>query len=64
MRYAKTKICWHGDLEAEKTLTPKLSRVTDMIANAAELPSATLDMKNFDRDVKLIKELYARGWER
>jgi 8-amino-7-oxononanoate synthase len=50
-------------LDAEKTLTPKLKRVTDLMRERGGITIRNLDMKNFDRDVKLIKELYARGWE-
>jgi 8-amino-7-oxononanoate synthase len=61
--YAKAEDMLAWKLEAEKTLTPKLKRVTDMMRERGGITIRNLDMKNFDRDVKLIKELYARGWE-
>ncbi|MEI8134061.1 MAG: aminotransferase class I/II-fold pyridoxal phosphate-dependent enzyme [bacterium] len=61
--YAKAEDMLAWKLEAEKTLTPKLKRVTDMMRERGGISIRNLDMKHFDRDVKLIKELYARGWE-
>jgi 8-amino-7-oxononanoate synthase len=61
--YGKVEDMLAWRLEAEKTLTPKLKRVTDMMRERGGITIRNLDMKHFDRDVKLIKELYARGWE-
>jgi 8-amino-7-oxononanoate synthase len=61
--FAKEKdmLAWHVD-EA-KTLTPKLKRVTDLMRERADVSIRSLDMKHFDEEVNLIKDLYARGWE-
>lgn len=50
-------------LDSEKTLTPKLKRVTDAMRERTDVRIRNLDMKHYDRDVALIKELYARAWE-
>ncbi len=61
--YGKVKDMLAWKLEAEKTLTPKLKRVTDMLRERGGYSVRSLDMKHFDRDVNLIKELYAKGWQ-
>jgi len=54
-------LAWH--LDAEKTLTPKLKRVTDLMRQRGDVRIRSLDMKRFNEEVNLIKELYAKGWE-
>jgi GNAT superfamily N-acetyltransferase len=61
--YAKAEDMLAWKLDAEKTLTPKLKRVTDMMRERGGVTIRNLDMKHFDRDVTLIKDLYAKGWE-
>jgi GNAT superfamily N-acetyltransferase len=60
-RKEKDMLAW--ELEAEKTLTPKLERVTNMIRERGGFSVRSLNMKRFDDDVNLIKELYAKAWE-
>lgn len=54
-------LAWH--LDAEKTLSPKLKRVTDLMRQRSDVKIRSLDMKHFNEEVNLIKELYAKGWE-
>lgn len=54
-------LAWH--LDAEKTLSPKLKRVTDLMRQRGDIRIRSLDMKRFNEEVNLIKELYAKGWE-
>ena len=61
--YGKAEDMLAWKLDAEKTLTPKLRRVTDLMRERGGVTIRNLDMKNFERDVNLIKDLYARGWE-
>ncbi|MBS1902117.1 MAG: aminotransferase class I/II-fold pyridoxal phosphate-dependent enzyme [Bacteroidetes bacterium] len=61
--YGKVKDMLAWKLEASKTLTPKLKRVTDMLRERGGFTVRPLDMNHFDRDVQLIKELYGKGWE-
>jgi GNAT superfamily N-acetyltransferase len=44
-------------------LTPKLKRVTDLMRERTDVRIRNLDMKHYDRDVAIIKDLYAKAWE-
>ncbi|HET9135511.1 MAG TPA: aminotransferase class I/II-fold pyridoxal phosphate-dependent enzyme [Candidatus Kapabacteria bacterium] len=61
--YAKAKDVLAWKLDKDKTLTPKLKRVTDVLRERGGFTVRSLDMKHFDRDVNIIKDLYAKGWE-
>ncbi len=61
--FAKEKDMLAWKLDATKTLTPKLKRVTDLVRERGGFSVRSIDMKHFDRDVAIIKDLYAKGWE-
>jgi GNAT superfamily N-acetyltransferase len=47
----------------EKVFTDKLTRVSEIVKNKSGVVFRSLDMKRFDEEVKIIRELYNRGWE-
>jgi GNAT superfamily N-acetyltransferase len=62
--YTKIKDLFAYEVRREKVFTEKLTRVTELVKKKTGLTIRTLDMKNFDREVQLIRDLYTRGWER
>jgi 8-amino-7-oxononanoate synthase len=61
--YGKTKDLLAWTIPQSTALSPKLLRVTDMMRERTKVRLRTLDMKNFDKEVSLIRDLYERGWE-
>lgn len=51
-------------LHSDKVFNEKFSRIADIVKRKADLKIRQLDMKRFDEEVKLIRDLYARGWSR
>jgi hypothetical protein len=47
----------------EKVFTEKLVRMSEVVKQRTGVTFRHLDMKNFDREVETIHELYSRGWE-
>ena len=47
----------------EKVFTDKLTRVSEIVKNKSGVVFRSLNMKRFDEEVKIIRELYNRGWE-
>ena len=58
---SKDLLAWR--IEQAKSMTDKLVRVTDAMKQRSKVSIRSIDMKNFQRDVDLIKDLYNRGWE-
>ncbi|HEY3875104.1 MAG TPA: hypothetical protein VGM92_06480, partial [Candidatus Kapabacteria bacterium] len=46
-----------------KSLSPKIERVTNALRERAKVNIRSLDMKKYDEEVNLIRDLYSRGWE-
>ncbi len=46
-----------------KSLSPKLERVTNILRERSKVRIRQLDMKRYDEEVNLIRDLYSRGWE-
>ena len=46
-----------------KSLSPKIERVTNALKERSKIKIRKLDMKRYDEEVKLIRDLYSRGWE-
>jgi 8-amino-7-oxononanoate synthase len=61
--YSKTKDLLAWRIEQSKSMSPKLSRVTDLIRERSQIRIRPLNMKKFDEEVALIRDLYERGWE-
>jgi len=51
-------------LHSDKVFNEKFKRIADIVSRKEGLRIRQLDMKHFDEEVKLIRELYARGWSR
>src|SRR5207244_8292971 len=61
--YSKVKDLLAWQITSETALNPKIARVTDAVKERSKLRVRPLDMKKFDRDVGIIRDLYNRGWE-
>ena len=61
--YNKTKDLLAWRITQSKSMTSKLARVTDLIKQRSNVHIRTIDMKRFDAEVDLIRDLYGRGWE-
>ena len=60
----KVKDLYAYEVSSKTVFTDKLKRVAKIVRDREGLVVRTLDMKNFKNEVKTIRELYARGWER
>lgn len=58
---AKDLLAWR--IDQAKSMTDKIIRVTDALRQRSKVHIRSIDMKHFDREVGLIKDLYNRGWE-
>jgi len=48
----------------DRVFTDKLVRVSEVVRQRTGVVVRTLDMKRFDEEVAVIRDLYNRGWER
>jgi GNAT superfamily N-acetyltransferase len=53
-----------GDPDRYKPVPERLARGTELIRQRMGVTLRPLDMKNFEREVERIKELYNQGWEK
>ncbi len=58
---AQDMLAWR--ITETKSLSPKIKRVTDALKERSKVRIRSLDMKNYDAEVNLIRDLYERGWE-
>jgi ribosomal protein S18 acetylase RimI-like enzyme len=58
---AKDLLAWL--ITEGKSLSPKIERVTNLLRERSKVTIRSLDMKKFEREVDLIRDLYGRGWE-
>jgi 8-amino-7-oxononanoate synthase len=61
--YAKAKDLLAWRITQDKSMTPKIARVTDIVKQRSNVRIRSIDMKRFDAEVDLIRDLYGRGWE-
>jgi len=61
---AKIKDLYAYLVSHDKVFTEKLVRMSEVVKKRTGVVFRTIDMKNFDREVRTIHELYSRGWER
>ena len=61
LRKAKDLHCFH--VSKEHVLSEKLIRVADMARQREGLSFRTLNMRDFDNEVNLIKDIYNRAWQ-
>ena len=50
--------------EAEKALDPRLVRLTKKLQQRSKITIRRANLKNFEREVEIIKSLYAQAWEK
>jgi GNAT superfamily N-acetyltransferase len=62
--FQKVKDLYAYEVDSRTVFTEKLKRVSKIVRERSGLIIRTLDMKHFDREVGIIRELYSRGWER
>lgn len=62
--FKKSKDLYAYLLSQETVYSEKLERVNNLVKERNKLTFRSLNMKNFDKDVLLIKELYNRAWEK
>lgn len=62
--FAKIKDLYAYKVEESKVFTDKLVRGAEIVRKRTGVTIRTIDFSNFDSEVKLIRELYSRGWER
>ncbi len=50
--------------EAEKALDPRLVRLAQKLQQRSKITIRRVNLKNFDREVEIVKSLYAQAWEK
>ncbi|HLF29378.1 MAG TPA: N-acetyltransferase [Anaerolineae bacterium] len=50
--------------DAEKAMDPRLVRLTKKLQQRNRITIRRVDLKNFDREVEIIKSLYEQAWEK
>ena len=61
--FRKVKDLYAFEVREETVFTEKLVRVSEMVKKREGVVFRSLNMKDFDNEVKTIRELYAKGWE-
>jgi GNAT superfamily N-acetyltransferase len=61
--FTKIKDLYTWFLRGEKVFTDKLIRISEAAKQRQGLVFRSLKMKDFDREVKTVHELYSKGWE-
>ena len=59
----KVKDLYAYYLDKDKVFSDRLARVVEAVRHREGLTFRSLDMKNFEREVSLIKDLYNRAWQ-
>ncbi len=61
--YGKVQDLLAWRITETKSLSPKIERVTNILRERSKVKIRSLDMKKYDAEVNLIRDLYSRGWE-
>ncbi len=61
--YGKVQDLLAWKITESKSLSPKIERVTNALRERSKVNIRPLDMKKYDAEVNLIRDLYSRGWE-
>jgi GNAT superfamily N-acetyltransferase len=61
--FAKAKDLYAYKVVEAKVFTDKLVRGTEIVRKRTGVTIRTIDFSQFDREVKILRELYSRGWE-
>ncbi|MBI4535724.1 MAG: hypothetical protein HY708_05560 [Ignavibacteriae bacterium] len=62
--FRKAKDLFTYEVHKEKVFSEKLTRISEILKKREGWVFRSLNMKEFDREVMTIRELYNRGWER
>lgn len=62
--YAKAKDLYSFTLPAPYTPTPTFARIADMARRRSGVSTRPIDMKRFDQELALVKEIYNSAWEK
>lgn len=62
--YAKVKDLLAFNLKAPKEFEPRIQKVAELVKKKGNIRFRPIDMKNFQRDVALIREIYNDAWEK
>jgi GNAT superfamily N-acetyltransferase len=62
--FSKAKDLYAYHVQKATVFSEKLVRVSEMLKRREGLVFRSLDMKHFDREVEIIRELYSKGWSR
>jgi GNAT superfamily N-acetyltransferase len=62
--FSKAKDLYAYEVRKETVFTDKLVRVSEIVRKKSGVVIRSLNMKDFDNEVAIIRELYNRGWER
>jgi hypothetical protein len=61
--FKKIKDLYTWYLHKDKVFSDKFTRVSEAAKKRAGLEFRSFSMKDFDRDVKIVHDLYSKGWE-
>lgn len=62
--FTKIKDLYAYYLDGSLVFTEKLVRGAEIVRKRSGVTIRTIDMKNFENEVKIVRELYTRGWSR
>jgi len=62
--FTKAKDLYAYHVQKATVFSEKLVRVSEMLKKREGLVFRALDMKHFDREIEIIRDLYSRGWSR
>ncbi|MEK9135660.1 MAG: hypothetical protein AAB393_00950, partial [Bacteroidota bacterium] len=62
--FQKAKDLYAYYVHKDKVFTDKLTRVSEIVKKRDGVVFRSLNMKEFDREVAIIRDLYNKGWER
>jgi len=61
--FAKIKDLFAYQVNRDDVMTERLKRVSEAVKNRDGVVFRSINMKDFDNEVKIVHELYTRGWE-
>ncbi len=59
----KAKDMFAFEVDQETAITERLQRISDLVKKREGFTFRSLDMKDFDNEVKIVHDLYSRGWQ-
>ena len=61
--YQKSKDLIAYQFQLEKGMPPKIKRIASMVKKRGKVTFRPVDLKNWDRDIKILQEIYNEAWE-